>query len=242
MNLNDHHNIKNTKVDCNLCTLQQLCLPKGISQEEITKLDRLIKRRQPLNKGDILYKQGQPFHSFYVVRSGSLKTYISSPNGEEQIMGVHLPGEIIGIAALSKNEYQCTAMALETTSLCEVPFNELEKLSSEMPQLQHQLLHLMSNEVCNEYNTIGFLGKKTAQERLAAYIYMISRRFERRGFSATEFQLNLSRGDIANYLNLAVETVSRLFTQLQKEQVFSCDKKVIRILDMQKLKKLSGVQ
>ena len=241
MHLKDYHNIKNTKVDCNLCTLQQLCLPGSISEEDIRKLNRLIKRTQPLEKGDYLYQQGQKFHSIFVVRSGSLKSYTSSADGSEQIMGLYLPGEILGIGSMSSGTYQNTVCALETTSLCEIPFNQLESLTTAVPQLHHQLLNLMSDEMSNEYKTIYFLGKKTAQERLATYIYLISLRFKRRGFSANEFQLNLSRNDIANYLNLAVETVSRLFTQFQKNGIIQCEKKCIRIIAMDRLKELSGI-
>jgi CRP/FNR family transcriptional regulator, anaerobic regulatory protein len=237
---NKQVNIKEIKVVCKKCSLRQLCLPKLIDADDIKRLDDIIERKLPLKKGDYLFRQGKRFKSIYVVRSGSLKTYAPGINGKEQIMGIHLPGELLGFDALSEGRYNSSAKALEISNLCELPFDKVEKLSHKLPSLQHQLLSLMSKEVSNEYQTILFLGKKTAEERLATYILSLSQRFKKRGFSPYEFHLSMSRGDIANYLNLAVETVSRMFTHFQKDKVILCDKKKVSILDMDKLEHLAG--
>ncbi|MFK5985936.1 MAG: fumarate/nitrate reduction transcriptional regulator Fnr [Pseudomonadota bacterium] len=241
MDQNKQINLKEIKVVCKNCSLRQLCLPKLIDTADIKRLDDIIERKTSLKKGDYLFKQGDKFKSIYVVRSGSLKTYVSSLDGKEQIMGIHLPGELLGIDALSESVYSTCAKTLEVSNVCELPFDKVEMLSQKLPSLQHQLLSLMSKEVSNEYKTILFLGKKTAEERLATYLLSLSNRFKLRGFSPYEFHLSMSRGDIANYLNLAVETVSRMFTHFQKAKVLKCDKKKISILNMEQLEQLAGL-
>ena len=240
MDQNKLINIKEIKVLCKSCSLRQLCLPKLINAEDIKLLDDIVERKMALKKGDYLYKQGNSFNSIYVVRSGSFKTFTSEIDGKEQVMGVHLPGELLGLGALSDGFYANSSKALEASNLCELPFAKLENLSHKLPSLQHQLLTLMSKEINNECKTILFLGKKTAQERLATYILSLSHRYKLRGFSPYEIYLSLSRADIANYLNLAVETVSRVFAQLKKNNIICCDKKKVSIVDMDKLQQLAG--
>ncbi|MFK5893901.1 MAG: fumarate/nitrate reduction transcriptional regulator Fnr [Pseudomonadota bacterium] len=235
MDQNKQINTKEIKVVCKKCSLRQLCLPKLIDMADIKRLDDIVERKRPLKKGEGLFRQGKRFKSIYVVRSGSLKTFTSGINGKEQIMGIHLPGELLGFDALSDGRYHSTAKALEVSNLCELRFDKVEKLSHKLPSLQRQLLSLMSKEIANEYQTILFLGKKTAEERLATYLLSLSQRFKQRGFSPYEFHLSMSRSDIANYLNLAVETVSRMFTHFQKDKIIRCDKKKISILNMDKL-------
>jgi CRP/FNR family transcriptional regulator, anaerobic regulatory protein len=225
---------------CKNCSLRQLCLPKLNSPEEVTRVDEIVERRSPLKKGAYLFKQGNSFKSIYVVRSGSFKTFTSGIDGKEQIVGVHLPGELLGLGALNDGVHSSSAKALEVSNLCELPFSKVESLSHILPSLLHQLLTLMSKEISNECKTIVFLGKKTAQERLATYVLSLSFRYEQRGFSPYEISLSLSRADIANYLNLAVETVSRMFSQFQKNKIIRCDKRKVSILDMDELQKLAG--
>jgi len=237
---NKQVNVKEIKVLCKSCSLRQLCLPKLIGADDIKRLDEIVERKLPLKKGEYLFKQGKSFNSIYVVRSGSLKTFTSGIDGKEQVMGVHLPGELLGLGALSDGSYANSAKALEASNLCEFPFTKVEVLSHKLPDLQHQLLSLMSKEISNECKTILFLGKKTAQERLATYILSLSYRYKQRGFSPYELNLSMSRGDIANYLNLAVETVSRMLTKFQKKKIIHCDKKKVTILNMDKLEKVAG--
>jgi len=238
---NKQVNVKEIKVLCKSCSLRQLCLPKLINTSDIKRLDEIVERKLPLKKGQYLFKQGKRFNSIYVVRSGSIKTFTTGLDGREQIMGVHLPGELLGLGGVNEEVYTSSAKALESSNLCELPFNKVEKLSFKLPSLQHQLLSLMSKEISNECKTIIFLGKKTAKERLATYILSLSHRYKQRGFSPYELNLSMSRGDIANYLNLAVETVSRILTQLHKHKIIRCDKKKVCILDMKKLEKLAGI-
>lgn len=229
------------KVACKDCSLHQLCLPRSIDGNDLDKLDEIIQRKRPLKRGEHLFHLGGEFSSIYVVRSGSLKTYTPTIDGTEQVTGFHLPGELLGLDAIGKGQHPCAARALESTSVCEVPFDSLEELTQLLPSLQHQLLRLMSKEIYDDQELMLLLGKKTAEARLSAFILSISLRFKQRGFSCAEFYLSMSRNDIANYLGLAVETVSRMFTRFQEDEFLHVERKHILIKDREKLKAIAGI-
>jgi len=232
--------LKDIKVACQECSLNEICLPVGIGHEDLDRLDSIIDRKRPLTRGDHLFRVGDTFQSLYAVRSGSLKTYATSEDGQEQVMGFHLPGELVGLDAIAEGHHPLAAKALETTSICEIPFGDLETLSTELPGLQHQLLRVMSQEIRDDEQNMVVLGQKSAEERLAAFLIGLSGRFRRRGFSANQFNLSMSRSDIGNYLGLALETVSRLFTRFQNEGLLRVDRKHIELLDRDRLYMFSG--
>jgi len=232
--------LNHIKVACRECSLNAICLPVGIESEDLERLDGIIDRKRPIARGEHLFRSGDRFQSIYAVRSGSLKTYATSEDGQEQIMGFQLPGELVGLDAIADSVHPLSAKALETTSVCEIPFTDLASLSSQLPSLQHQLLRLMSQEIRDDEQNMVVLGQKSAEERLAAFLVSLSGRFRRRGFSANQFNLSMSRGDIGNYLGLALETVSRLFTRFQQEELLRVDRKHIELLDRDKLCAYSG--
>ncbi len=161
-------------------------------------------------------------------------------NGRDQVTGFYFPGEFIGLDAIHHDQYQSTAKALESSSVCELPYDSLQDLGSQMPQLQLQLLTRLSKELSGDKSLMLLLGKKTSDEKLATYLLSLSRRFQERGFSASDFQLSMSRGDIANHLGLAVETVSRILSRFQEDGLISIAGKAISLRDMDKLNKLCG--
>ncbi len=224
------------RIACESCSLHQLCLPLGLAGDDLDRLENIIKRSHPLKKNDTIFHQGDHFHSIYAIRSGSVKTITVANDGSEQITGFHLPGELVGLDAVSGECHPCSAKALETTSFCEIPFLQLEQLSGDLPSLRHQLLKIMSKEITHDANLLMLLGKKTADERLASLLLSLSARLSTRGFSASEFNLSMSRNDIANYLGLAVETVSRLFTRFQEQGLIEVDGKYVKLLTLENLK------
>lgn len=228
------------KVACQECSLNGLCLPLGLDHKELTRLDDIIERKSPLNRGDHLFRVGDEFRSVFAVRSGSLKSYATTEEGHEQIIGFHFPGELVGLDAISESEHPLAAKALETTSICAIPYEQLEYLVGEMPSLRSQLMRLMSREISHDEQNIITLGQKSADERLAAFLMGLSERFRQRGFSATEFNLSMSRGDIGNYLGLALETVSRLLTRFQQDNLIKVDRKFIEIIDRKRLSAKAG--
>ena len=229
---------ENIKVACKNCSLVTLCLPMGLDPDDVEKLDDIVKRNRPLHRGDHLFREGDKFQSLYVVKTGSVKTYAPSEDGGEQVLGFHLPGELIGLDAIEKEQHHCSAKILETSAVCEIPFSQFEQLSSEIPSLQHQMYRLLSREIGHDEDMLTLLGKRNAEERLAAFLLSLSDRFKRRGFSASDFYLSMSRHEIGNYLGLAVETVSRLFTRFQEEGFLKVERKHIQLTDIDRLRAL----
>lgn len=229
------------RVACKNCSLFQLCLPHGISDADLALLDTIIKRRRPLQRGDYLFQVGDPFRSIYVVRSGAVKTFAPTLDGEEQVTGFHLPGELVGLDAITTGTHPCSAMALETSSFCEIPFDRLEDLSEEVRSLGRHLLRILSREIHDDHELLKLLNKHTAEERLAALLVSFLTRLQQRGLSGREFHLSMSRHDISNYLGLAVETVSRVFSRFQQEGLMTVTRRYVVINDLDRLKTLAGV-
>ena len=231
-------NLSDVRSVCEQCGIYSLCLPHGLSSGDMSQLDNIISHKRPLKKGEHLYRNTDNFFAVFALRSGSMKTYISSPDGEEHIIGFKMPGDLIGLSGINGKHYINSVVALETCSLCEIPYDKLETLSHKIPDLQKQLLGEMSKEIQLEYAKSTMCSKLPAEARLASLLLTLSDRFQQRGFSANEFHLSMPRTDIANLLGLAVETISRLFTQFQENGIVHADRKKINILDMEKLKML----
>ena len=233
--------LSSIKVACKDCSLFELCLPVGIDPDDLDRLDKIIKRRRPLARGQHLFHAGDKMRAIYAVRSGSVKTYTPTEDGHEQVTGFHLPGELVGLDSINTGNHPCAAVALETSSFCEIPFDRLQELSDGVPSLQRQLLRILSREIQQDHELLTLIGKRSAEERLAAFLISLSTRVEQRGFSPHEFQLSMSRNDIGNYLGLAVETVSRLFSRFQEQNLLQVQRKQVRLRDLSSLKSMAGI-
>ncbi|MAT92434.1 MAG: Crp/Fnr family transcriptional regulator [Halioglobus sp.] len=229
------------QINCSSCRLNSLCLPLALESDDVRQLDEIIQRGKPLQKGEYLYREGDEFRSVYAVRSGTLKAYKTTDDGREQVTGFYFPGEILGMDGISNNMHASSARALETAAICEIPFTSLEKLSASMPSLQRHFFALMSREITEDQLLITLLSKNSADERIAALMLSISTRNARRKLSATKFRLPMSRVDIGNYLGLTVETVSRVFSRMQKMDILRVDNKEIEILDLDNVRALANV-
>lgn len=230
-----------SSLNCQHCGFSQLCLPYTLNDSELNKLDDIIQRKKPSHKGDYLFEAGKPLHALYAVRTGSFKTFTLSEQGEEQITGFHLPGDVIGFDAISQQQHPSYAQALETAMVCEIPFNNLDLLLDQLPKLRVQLMRLMSEDISDDHHMMLLLNRKTADEKLAAFISSLAVRFGSRGFSRKEFRLTMTRGEIGNYLGLTVETISRLLGRFHKEGIIHVDGKLISIVDMEKLQFAAGM-
>ncbi|MFC0710681.1 fumarate/nitrate reduction transcriptional regulator Fnr [Azorhizophilus paspali] len=227
-------------IRCQECSLAALCLPISLNFEDIDALNEIVKRGKPIKKGEFLFRQGDAFGSVFAVRSGSLKTFSVSDNGEEQITGFHLPSELVGLSGMDSDSCPVSAQALETTSVCEIPFERLDELALQLPQLRRQLMRVMSREIRDDQQMMLLLSKKTADERIATFLINLSSRFRARGFSANHFRLAMSRNEIGNYLGLAVETVSRVFSRFQQNELIAAEGKEVTILNSVELCSLAG--
>lgn len=233
-------NLDQLKVSCKQCNLRELCFPHGMSPEEIDNMDDVVEQHKPLHKNDYLYRDGDKTAVIYAVRSGCIKTMTESANGDEQIVGFHLPGEILGMDGFADSLHTCNALALETSSVCELPIDKLDELCHNIPGLQKQMRRIMGKEVSSDHKQLLLLGKMSADERLASFLLSLSGRMHERHWKANEFNLSMPRQDIANYLGMAVETVSRLFAMLQNEKIIEVERRHITILDMERLKDIVG--
>lgn len=232
--------VSNLRQACSHCGLNQLCLPVALSEADMEQLETIVDRRKPLKRGSHLYRAGDEFKAIYAVRSGSLKTFVVTEAGEEQVTGFHLPGELIGLDAINSWVHPCSASALETASVCALPFEQLEHLAADIPGLQRQLLRLMSKEIFADQEMLFAMARRTAEERLAMLLLSFSERFSRRGLSATRFRLPMARSDLGNYVGLAPETMSRLFRRFSENGWLAAEGREIRLLDVDALMQLSG--
>ena len=230
------------KINCQNCSISQLCLPYTLDNASLDKLDDIIERKRPYRKGEQLFQAGQPLKSLFAVRSGSFKSFTVSDDGDAQITGFHLPGDLIGFDSVHSSTYTSFAESLETSMVCEIPFTSLETLSDQLPLLRRQVMRLMSSEISADKQMMSLLNHKSAEQRLATFMLDFSERFRSRGLSSKEFRLSMTRAEIGNYLGLTVETVSRLLSKLHKERVIEVDGKFILLLDFDILQQLSGIQ
>ncbi|UHQ20059.1 fumarate/nitrate reduction transcriptional regulator Fnr [Lysobacter sp. KIS68-7] len=232
-------NLNELRRGCAHCSLQQLCLPAGIGPDALKQLDSIVRRRRPVARGESLFRTGDALESVYVARDGAFKTIAISEDGEERVVGFHLPGELIGLDALGADRHRCDAIALTTANVCEVPFDQLADIASQVPGLQQQLLRVIGRSVGRDQDHLDMLVRRQASERIALFLHGLSERFRHIGQSGTQFRLPMSREDIAHFLGLALETVSRGFTRLQEDAVIAVDGRHVEILDIAELDRLA---
>lgn len=232
--------IKDVKVACQECSLRELCLPLGLGESDLSHLGDIVKRTRKLKKGEFIYRVGDTLTSLYAVSSGSIKTCELSAGGQIQITGFHLAGELVGVDGISSERHHCDAVALEPTELCELPFGNLEDVARQVPGLQHQLFRLLSREIVQDGELLLMVGKMNAEERLATCLLSFSRRYARLGLSGTQFRLSMSRQDLGDYLGLALETVSRLFSRFQDEGLLHIEGRDVQIADLAGLLATAG--
>lgn len=236
--LNQDVSLSLIKTACSSCNLRELCLPFGLSLDELERLDDLISTRRRIKRGDHLYRAGEVFDSIYAIRSGFFKTDVLLEDGRDQVTGFQMAGELLGLDGICTEHHTCNAIALEDSEICSIPFSRLESLSREIHTLQHHFHKVMSREIVRDHGVMMLLGTMRAEERLAAFLLNLSQRFTARGFSHAEFYLRMTREEIGSYLGLKLETVSRAFSRFQEEGYIAVQQKHIRILDVNGLKAL----
>ena len=226
------------KAACSQCNLRELCLPYGLSEQEVELIDSMVGVRRRIKRQQHLYRAGESFEAIYAIRSGFFKTDVLLEDGRDQVTGFQMAGEILGMDGISGESHTCNAVALEDSEICVIPFAHLERLSREIQALQHHFHKVMSREIVRDHGVMMLLGTMRAEERLAAFLLNLSQRFTARGYSPAEFHLRMTRDEIGSYLGLKLETDSRAFSRFQDEGFISVQQKHIRILDIAGLKTL----
>ncbi len=228
--------LRELKRVCSNCSLSELCVPMGLNRAEVERLDSVVEVSRSMHVGDHLFRRGDPMRSIYAVRSGMYKSYLINEEGEEQVIGFHLPGELVGLDAIYPDAHQCSVVALDTASACVLPFAQLSELAGDIPGLQRQIMRLLSKEISS---LVPRAADSTAEQRMAAFLMDLARRLGERGYSATDLRLAMPRKDIANYLRLATETVSRVLKKFQTQGWIEVDRRDIRLLDPDALGQLA---
>jgi CRP/FNR family transcriptional regulator len=223
---------------CSTCSMQRICMPAGRSATEYERLDSIICSTRIIRRGEALYRAGDAFQNVYAVRTGCFKTVVMHRDGLEQVTGFHLAGDALGLDGVSSDLHGCDAIALEDSIVCIIPFDLLELLCREVKAIQHHVHRLMSSEIVRESALMMLLGTMTAEQRVAAFLLNLSTRLKARGYSSAEFVLRMTREEIGSYLGLKLETVSRMFSKLQKAGVVDARGKDIRILDQAGLERV----
>lgn len=217
-----------TRISCSRCSLGELCLPRNLTVDETLELEKIVERSRPFHGGEHLFHAGDSFRTIAAVRAGCFKSYLINEEGQEQVLDFYLPGEIVGLDAIHSGVHLSSCVALDTSAVCALAFGSLSDLARNIPALQEELFEIMSERI----SELGIAcGDYTADQRFALFLESLSRRYSRRGYSAKEFTLAMSRRDIANYLHLATETVSRILSRMREKGVLEVRRKQIRILD-----------
>lgn len=228
------------KASCATCSMHQLCLPMGLDNNDMDRLDQIIGRRRKVARGANLFRIGDPFLSLYAIRLGHFKTCQISQDGIEQITGFQMAGELLGMDAISTDLHHCTAVALEDSEVCEIPFDSLQSLLGDMPTLLRHFHRMMSQEITREQSVMLLLGNMQATQRFAAFLVNLSSRYEARGYSPLTFQLRMSREEIGNYLGLTIESISRLLSRFKKEGLLRVSNREIELLNPTVLKAITA--
>ncbi len=217
------------KVACASCNLRELCLPVGLNQEEMDRLNSVISIRRRIKRGASLFHTGDKFLSLFAVRSGFFKTHVTTVDGRNQVTGFQMTGEIIGLDGIVNDHHSCDAVALEDAEVCVMPFDQIEQLSREFTTLQHHLHKIMSREIVRDHGVMLLLGSMRAEERLAAFLLNLVQRLHARGFSQSELILRMTREEIGSYLGMKLETVSRTFSKFVEDGTIDVKQRYVHI-------------
>ncbi|TAN55757.1 MAG: cyclic nucleotide-binding domain-containing protein [Betaproteobacteria bacterium] len=223
---------------CSGCSCNTTWLSAGLDDGDLGHLETVISARRRVTRGTMLFKAGDPFHAIYAIRRGCMKSVVARKGGAEQVSGFYMVGELLGLDGMGRGRYDCSAIALDDTEVCVLPFPLLEQLAHERPSFQHRLYSVLSREISRNQNVMLLLGTMRAEERLAAFLLSLSSRFARRGHSPSEFSLRMTREDIGSYLGLTLETISRLFGRFRNAGLLQIDQRKVRICDHAGLKAL----
>ena len=226
------------KVACSNCNMRELCMPVGLNDIELQKIDDLIGTRRKVKRNETLFRNGEKFVSLYAIRTGFFKTCVATEDGRDQVTGFQMAGEIMGLDGIVNDHHSCDAVALEDAEVCVMPFEKIEELSREVTSLQHHVHKIMSREIVREHGVMLLLGSMRAEERLAAFLLNLVQRLHARGFSQSELILRMTREEIGSYLGLKLETVSRTFSKFVEEGIVEVKQRHVRILDTAALQNL----
>lgn len=201
-------------MDCGSCKIRHLALCSALNDDEIGPLEAIV-RRVRLEAGQTLFHEGDPAAHVFNVTAGALKIYKLLPDGRRQVTGFLLEADFLGLA--NTEGYSYGAEAVTAAELCRFPWREFNALLDEFPKLGNRLLGIADDELAAAQEQMLLLGRKSATERVASFLLRLSERWKRRGSPESPVSLPMSRADIADFLGLTTETVSRTFSRFKRE-------------------------
>jgi len=219
---------------CAGCSLRELCLPLGLSAEELDDAGEMVAYRQAVARGEALFRHGDTFHSVFAVRTGFFKTRTVGADGHEWITGFRMSGDLVGLEGLGDDRHLGDALALEDSQVCVIPYPPLMALLRDSPPLQRQFHRLLAREIARDHPE-RLPGRLRADTRVAAFLLDLAERLQARGFSGSSFVLRMTRAEIGSFLGLTLETVSRAFSAFQSKGWIEVNQRDIRIVDPEAL-------
>lgn len=227
------------KTTCKHCNLKKICFPSGLSTEEMKDFGQATKKTLKVKKKQSVFKRGDKLDSIYAIKSGSIKTSITSARGQVQVLGFHLPSHLIGLDGFADSRHTCDATALEDSLLCELSLSDFESLCDVLPGMRKIMLQQVGAEISRHHNVALTLGQMQTEERLATYLLRLSCSFKQLGYSCLSYYLPMPRHDLANFLGMAPETLSRMFARLEQANIMRINRREITLLDLDGLQALS---
>jgi CRP/FNR family transcriptional regulator len=221
---------------CKHCRLASLCLPANIEKNTLKKLSELKFNSRVLKPGEYLCRQGESSKSLFALRSGLLKSFTTKSDGQEYIMGFHGPSELFGWEGIDDKQKSLSIIALDHTNVCEIPLERLESLSNQIPGLHIQLMKLTSQRIRRD--NLNLL-RTSAEQRVASFLLQQSEQNTILGYPFYVCNLKMTHQDIANYLRIAPETISRTFRTLQKKGLLQAIRKKVILKDIDALKQVA---
>lgn len=231
---NNNFNVNNCG-DCELCTQLVDNRRVRIQSMEIAAIETIIDSHILVEKNQTIYESGQTFQNLYTVHSGMFKSVYTTQQGDERIVDVFIPGQIMGFDGIHGGHYKTTIKSLSSGSYCVIPYYPLQELAMKHRDIQNRLMKMMSAKIFQFEVTNS---EYTAKQKLISIVKEISELYYSRGFSAKQFPFQISQRDLANYLGLAEETLSRAFSQLKKQDIMVLANQQITILDEQKFSEI----
>jgi CRP/FNR family transcriptional regulator, anaerobic regulatory protein len=202
---------------CEACSLRSGCLPSDLRTVELDEFSTLARLKRKVRHGVTLFAAGDALAAVYVVRSGMFKTVTVSREGHPKITGFYLPGDVMGLDAINEGFYTFDAIALEHSEVCVLPIHRLEALAGAVPALQKQFIRALSAEISRDHGLMLLLGCMDAEQRVARLLLSLAERYHRLGYASDALFLHMTRDEIASYLGLSSETVSRVMSRLQRK-------------------------
>jgi CRP/FNR family transcriptional regulator len=220
---------------CETCSLRSGCLPRALEGSQLAAFAEMARLKRKLQGGTRLFCAGGAAASLYVVSSGTFKTVTVSHEGTPKITGFYLPGDVIGLDAIADGVYGFDSVALEASEVCVLPVSGLLSVASAIPDLLKEFVRTLSAEITRDHRLLTLLASMDAEQRVARFLLNLAERYHRLGYSRDALFLHMTRNDIASYLGLSSETVSRIISRLQRRGLVTVHQRHIDLDDSDRL-------